>query len=130
MEEFLNKSDTGKERLQRAQGRAEQWCSEEIRKSETTTKPQEDAVGPMENESIDIEEAPDKETSHIERDGASDDHENLSNIEIEEESFERDQSGLPPRGEIDSEEMREIGEMFGDSDDDNPTSKYHSCSCR
>ena len=63
VESFLRKSEGGVERLQRAEGRIENWCSEEVRKSDTVVAPQEDVQDDKMEEAINIEEAPQRDTS-------------------------------------------------------------------
>ena len=62
---------------------------------------------------IEIEEAPARDTSRIEGEVNSGAPEEISDIEIEEESFERGQSRFPSRGESDDTHFRD---MFCESD--------------
>ena len=62
---------------------------------------------------IEIEEAPARDTSRIEGEVDSGAPEEISDIEIEEESFERGQSRFPSRGESDDTHFRD---MFCESD--------------
>ena len=64
VEEHLKQSEGGNERLQRAQGRIENWCSEEVRKSDTVRVPQSDVTADkMDEQVVDMEEAPVRQTS-------------------------------------------------------------------
>ena len=62
IEDFLQQSDSGKDRLQRANARAENWTSEEIKRSDTRA-PQDEPEHRDEDEVIDMEDAPAVDTS-------------------------------------------------------------------
>ena len=98
MEKLMTETEAGKERLQKAQDRQDYWVSEQVKQSDVSHAPAAKDDAMVEEEVIDIEDAPAADTSQR-VDGTLEQslEEDISDIEVDRE-YSGQMSGSPPRG--------------------------------